>query len=489
VATERSRELRDLAQRVADALPPAVVDEVVLTGSVSRGHADEVSDIEMLIVTREPLELAACFELARAAGLENLDTWGEQGTPTRRVSGILEGVPLELIWWSREYAEASVDGFFESGAPSAADAIVHGVSLRTSGALARWQGRLGDYPEELARARIEDAALTWGGFTPAGLLTLARPGELLARTERMMDDATRVLQIVYALNRVWQPTHKRLAARVAPLAAKPDRLAERIEEAFLEPDPSRALLAMTELQLDAALLAPDGPNIVRARTWLSAGASLLRARQQRGDEPVRPPVHESPLVSTDHGLVPEGQGWFVVNARETQWWDREGRGVLCEFEGSGFEGAADFPQLGVNISILAPGEPMAMYHWEVDQEDFLVLAGRALAILEGEERPLRPFDFVHCPPGTRHVIVGAGEEPCVVLAVGARDRSRGEDWGAYTVDEAAQRHGAGAERETSDPAEAYARFPRGRLTRYRDDWLPDEPATRRTGPRPGLDRA
>src|SRR5439155_17906928 len=137
-------------------------------------------------------------------------------TPTRRVSGFLEEVPLELIWWSREHAESSIDSFFRgSDLSSAADAIAHGVALRTSGSLSRWQARLSDYPEELARARIEDAALTWGGFTPAGLLTLARAGARLARTERMLDDASRVLGIVYALNRVWQPTHKRLGRRVA----------------------------------------------------------------------------------------------------------------------------------------------------------------------------------------------------------------------------------------------------------------------------------
>ena len=142
--------------------------------------------------------------------------------------------------------------------------------------------------------------------------------------------------------------------------------------------------------------------------------------------------------------------------------------------GRGFEGAADFLQLGINLTVLDPGEPMAMYHWEADQEDFLVLAGEALAIVEGEERPLRQWDFVHCPAGTNHVIVGAGEGPCVVLAVGARDRSKGgPDWGAYTVDEAAQRHGAGVERETTKPDEAYARFPRGELTSYREGWLPD----------------
>jgi predicted nucleotidyltransferase len=275
VANERSQELQDIAQRVADALPLEVAEEVVLTGSVSRGVADELSDIEMLIVTPEQLELATCFEHARAAGLDALDTWGEQSTPTRRVSGYLEGVSLELVWWSREYAESSIDSFFRMDTSSAADAIRHGVSLRTSGSLSRWQARLSDYPEELARARIEDSALTWGGFSPAGLLTLARSGERLARTERMLDDASRVLSIVYALNRVWQPTHKRLEGHVASLQVKPDRLAARIEEAFSESDPRRALLIMTELQAETVALAPDGPNVNRARRWLAAGARLL----------------------------------------------------------------------------------------------------------------------------------------------------------------------------------------------------------------------
>jgi uncharacterized cupin superfamily protein len=182
-------------------------------------------------------------------------------------------------------------------------------------------------------------------------------------------------------------------------------------------------------------------------------------------------VPESQLVPTERGLVPKGDGWFVLNARETQWWERKGRGVLCEFEGAGFEGATDFVQLGINLTLLGPGEPMAMYHWEADQEDFLVLSGEALLIIEGEERRLRTWDFVHCPPGTNHTIIGAGAAPCLVLAVGARDRSGGPDWGAYTVDEAALRHDAGVERETTESNEAYARFARSVLTRYRDGWL------------------
>ena len=179
-------------------------------------------------------------------------------------------------------------------------------------------------------------------------------------------------------------------------------------------------------------------------------------------------VAEARLESTEHGLAPKGEGWFVLNAREARWRHAEGRGAICEFEGE-----PGFPQLGLNLRVLAPGEPMAMYHWEADQEDFLVLAGEALLIVEGEERPLRQWDLVHCPPGTKHVIVGAGEAMCVVFAVGARERSTGPDWGGYSVDEAALRHGAGVEEETADERQAYARVPRREPTRYRDGWLPD----------------
>jgi predicted nucleotidyltransferase len=272
----RSKELLALAQRVADALPAEVAEEVVLTGSVSRGLADEVSDIEMLVVTRERLELEDCFELARAAGLEGLDTWGAPDAHARRVSGYREGVPVELVLWPREYGQARIDALLAGEAPSTADALVHGVPLRTSGLLAAWQERLGEYPPDLAVAQIEEAALRWGGFTPAGVLTLARPGDRLALTEWLLDAALRVLTIVFALNRVWQPTTKRPAARVEPLATKPDRLAERIEEALTEADPRRALLVMTELQLDTVLLAPSGPYVERARTWLRDAAQVLR---------------------------------------------------------------------------------------------------------------------------------------------------------------------------------------------------------------------
>jgi quercetin dioxygenase-like cupin family protein len=190
-------------------------------------------------------------------------------------------------------------------------------------------------------------------------------------------------------------------------------------------------------------------------------------------------VSEASLEQTADGLLPVGKGWFVLNARDARWFRFEGRGVTPALQGRG-----DFPQLGLGITVLAPGDPMAMYHWETDQEDFLVLSGEALLIIEGEERSLRQWDFVHCPPGTNHVIVGAGDEPCVVFAVGALERhtngSRVDgtlqgtaDWGVYTVDEAAIRHGAGVAEETTDAEQAYARFPEPEPMRYRDGLLPD----------------
>jgi predicted nucleotidyltransferase len=273
--TARSEELRALAQRVADAFPTQV-EEVVLTGSVSRGVADDVSDMEMLVVTADELDLDACFELAGAAGLERLDTWAGAPPPAQRVSGYLEDEPLELIFWPVAHAEARLEGILRGEAPANADALVHGIAVRGGERLAGWQERLREVPEETAAALIEQAASRWGGYTPAALLTVARPDTALARAEWLVDAATRVLAIVYALNRVWQPTTKRLAARVEPLAVKPDRLAERIDAALAEPDPRRALLVMAELQLETVRLAPSGRNVDRARTWLAEAVEVLR---------------------------------------------------------------------------------------------------------------------------------------------------------------------------------------------------------------------
>jgi uncharacterized cupin superfamily protein len=178
-------------------------------------------------------------------------------------------------------------------------------------------------------------------------------------------------------------------------------------------------------------------------------------------------VPEATVKTTELGLVPDGEGWFVVNARDVPWRHVEGRGAVCLLEGD-----VDFKQIGVNPFVLGPGEPMAMYHWEADQEDYLVVSGEAVLIADGEERPLRAWDFVHCPPKVNHVIVGAGDGPCVVIAVGAREHEGDPNWGGYPVDETAAKYGASVAEETSDPQQAYSKVPHRQPTRFRDEWLP-----------------
>jgi uncharacterized cupin superfamily protein len=172
-------------------------------------------------------------------------------------------------------------------------------------------------------------------------------------------------------------------------------------------------------------------------------------------------VPEAQLEQTEFGLVPKGSGWFVVNAKESRWLEHENFGSGTVFEG---EGEAGFKEIGVNIGVLQPGQPGCMYHRENQQEDFVILFGECLLIVEGEERPLKAWDFVHCPPETNHVFVGAGDGPCGILSIGRR---REDEELVYPVDEVALRHGAGVEKETPNPREAYAPFPRPAPVPYR----------------------
>jgi uncharacterized cupin superfamily protein len=158
--------------------------------------------------------------------------------------------------------------------------------------------------------------------------------------------------------------------------------------------------------------------------------------------------------------------WFVRNVRDAQWWDRGPRGSVALLVEN------DDDQIGANLFVLEPGQPMSMYHWEADQEDFLVLAGEALLIVEDEERPLGQWDFFHCPPNVPHTIVGAGSGPAVILAIGAREHQDGPGWGGYPLSEVAMEHDAAAEEETTDPKVAYARFPQRQEGEFREGWLP-----------------
>jgi uncharacterized cupin superfamily protein len=183
-------------------------------------------------------------------------------------------------------------------------------------------------------------------------------------------------------------------------------------------------------------------------------------------------ILEARLERTEHGLVPKGEGWFVLNMRDAEWRHADGRGAVCVVADD-FEGWRTLEQLGVNPFVLEPGEAMSMYHWEADQEVFLVLSGEALLIVEGEERPLRAWDFVHSPPRTKHVIVGAGSGPCLVLAVGSRAHDGEPDSLGFPADEAARRHGASVDEDTMDGDVAYGSVPPREPTAYREGWLPE----------------
>ncbi len=169
---------------------------------------------------------------------------------------------------------------------------------------------------------------------------------------------------------------------------------------------------------------------------------------------------EARLEDAGSGLAPVTEGWFIVNVRDAEWFTSETRGAACWFANEYGDSPVEFPQFGINVTILEPGQS-GVYHAESNQEAFLVLGGECRLLVEGEERRLRAWDFFHSPPWTEHAFVGAGDGPCVILMVGAHVGPEVR----YPVSELAARYGASVEKETSDPEQVYAtaeRFRRGR---------------------------
>jgi mannose-6-phosphate isomerase-like protein (cupin superfamily) len=185
-------------------------------------------------------------------------------------------------------------------------------------------------------------------------------------------------------------------------------------------------------------------------------------------------VPEATLQETEAGFVPASVGWFVLNAREARWFQTPGMGHGLPLTGVDERDAETlFPMLGMSIRVMDPGEPSTTYHWETEQEDFLVLSGEAVLIIEGEERRLKQWDFVHCPPGCRHAFAGAGDGPCVLLCASSRQFQKDGPWGFYCADRVAERYNAGAPEDTQDGELAYARFAPTQATRYQRGLLPE----------------
>jgi quercetin dioxygenase-like cupin family protein len=172
-------------------------------------------------------------------------------------------------------------------------------------------------------------------------------------------------------------------------------------------------------------------------------------------------MREAEIEDTETGRVPRGEGWFILNLAEMGWETVPGGGTWCVFE------APDAPSetLGIGVHILPPGETPGFYHWESDQEGFLVLTGECLLVVEGQERRMGPWDYFHCPPGTAHITIGAGDEPCAILMVGTRSP---DHTGHYPAEPAAARYGAAVAKATDSPREAYVERPP--FTRVPSPW-------------------
>jgi uncharacterized cupin superfamily protein len=182
-------------------------------------------------------------------------------------------------------------------------------------------------------------------------------------------------------------------------------------------------------------------------------------------------MDEARLENVGSGLAPVSEGWFAVDVADAAWVWSEAFGHRCVFESSPRVlaerpdlASQRFAELGITLSVLRPGQASGLYHAESAQEDFLVLAGACTLLIEDQERPLSAWSFVHCPPGTPHCFVATGEAPCAILMLGARPAGRTV---RYPRSELALRHGVGVERDTDDPATAYAPFP---------SWRPGRPA-------------
>jgi uncharacterized cupin superfamily protein len=172
-------------------------------------------------------------------------------------------------------------------------------------------------------------------------------------------------------------------------------------------------------------------------------------------------MHEAKIEETETGLQPADDGWFILNVADIGWEAVPGGGTWCIFEAP----SAPSTTLGIGVHVLWPGETPGFYHWESDQEGFLVLSGECIAVVEGQERRMGPWDYLHSPPGTAHITIGAGDGPCAILMVGTRSPDHTTH---YPVEPAAARHGAAVTTATDSPREAYVDRPP--ITPARSPW-------------------
>jgi predicted nucleotidyltransferase len=277
--TGRSEELRELARCLAARLPDDAADEVVLTGSVSRGVADAGSDLELLVVVARLPPLTAAEVWTRAAGVEPTASW--ESAELAYVAGSVQDTAVELIWLEGAKIEALLEAAFAGRLVDHArlrslEALEHGVPLRGGRRLRVWQQRLRAYPEKLREALVRDAVDDWGGYAVATYMRQASRSDRYSNTRVVLEVADDVLRLLFALNRRWEPSWKRIPELVAPLPIKPDRTAKRIEAALAASDPRLALLTIFELARDAVALVGPEFDVSRARAWLDEAVARLQ---------------------------------------------------------------------------------------------------------------------------------------------------------------------------------------------------------------------
>lgn len=264
----RTKELRSVAQRVAEALPPLAGD-VVLTGSTSRGVADEMSDVELLAVVDELPPLEDCIGHDEDAGLTEVETWLPPHGQVYWTGGYAGGEYVEVLWWPRAFLEERLRGILAAEIVDhervrTAEAIANGIALRGE-ELERWQARLAAYPEALAAAIVDAAAETWHD-PPRSERAFLRAGDTFVLAKRLVEEAENAIRIVFALNRTWEPGWKRIALVLEHVERKPERLVERLDDALRALD----LRAMQTLVGDTLALAPATPSVLKAREQVAA---------------------------------------------------------------------------------------------------------------------------------------------------------------------------------------------------------------------------
>jgi hypothetical protein len=222
--------------------------------------------------------LEDCEAFARAAHVQRTDSWS--GEDHVVIAGRAEGRPVELVWFPVPAVERLLDQAFagelvDHGRLRIAEALEHGIGLRSDGRLAEWQRRLQRYPDMLAAKLIETALSRWVGYPPEAYLNIVRRPDRLPLERNLVEASELILRLLFALNRRWEPSWKRIALLVEPLPLKPERVAERIEEALLEPQPVRALGRLLELAREVVDLV-EQPDVATARDWLGEAIELLR---------------------------------------------------------------------------------------------------------------------------------------------------------------------------------------------------------------------